>query len=879
MATMDQTLENYEIVQYLKKHSNKLYSKCESMYVICNDLLNLIPFVFQNYTIHDIHHSIRVIGYMNDLVKSHLNDFSCLHLAIMIFAGLLHDTGMVVTANEKAELYAGFTERIPGFADYSDEEKTSYLQKYIRENHGNRVGKIINEPVNPDMNIKGLLYVGDKNSYDISSIVVDICTAHNEDTKWIADHLTDDLYFGKDKINPQHIAVLLRIGDVLDIDDRRAPYMIYHLLQVKGYGDAEWRQHIPITNYDKIDDKNGSYTIKFYVNCDDPDIFRKVISYIDNVDDWIAKDIALCTDEYKISIKLPIRRKINTKGFDSKPLQFMLDYKQITSLLMGEKIYGSKKQGLRELIQNAIDAVMVMKDIKDKTPIASYTPTVGITINKDENQLIVYDNGIGMSEKVLDEFFFNIGKSFYESDEYYYSDHSYSPIGHFGIGFLSCFMLSAKITLETKHYSEGSESIRMSFDKDSQHIIKYKSTKEKPIKLNLEHGTRIIMEYDQIIPNVFPDVNSIESYIKDLLLDNNFVFVLCNPPDNKNIDLIKPRYVYKDEEHKEEVRFDYVSDPNQGHFLYNVASYFGKKSDAYLVDNSIIVEIGTFADEIKKFEAQIQVEGGDINKIITSDNLNGYNNLKGYSEFFYKFVTSNLSDIKMYLKIHKGVIGYFLDYLASYITGNELVWYEYPCIINSDIFNRFLNTYDRLGRDKALEKYKNHIINARVLCKTGEPDPNTVLKIMSQFIYKHSDKYDGNVISIDYYDKYPVKPNRRGIRLIKSDSSNNFARVTQRNKKYEICLYSKGIRVEDKTISMPYAIDGIGFESIILDLKSDRFGLDVARNSFDSNVKDDIEKTLACAVYGNLMEIGIFTTEEKQLIAKFLNIYYDKNNS
>ena len=132
---------------------------------------------------------------------------------------------------------------------------------------------------------------------------------------------------------------------------------------------------------------------------------------------------------------------------------------------MGERIYGNKKEGLRELIQNAIDAVLLMKDLESDNQHSTYTPTIGIEINKEENVIAVFDNGVGMSEDILKQYFFNVGNSYYESKEFNNTRTSYSPIGHFGIGFLSCFMLSSRITLETKHYSENSELIRMSFDK------------------------------------------------------------------------------------------------------------------------------------------------------------------------------------------------------------------------------------------------------------------------------------------------------------------------------------------------------------------------------------------------------------------------------
>ena len=52
-----------------------------------------------------------------------------------------------------------------------------------------------------------------------------------------------------------------------------------------------------------------------------------------------------------------MHNKIRPKGFTFSNFRLSLDYKAVTSLLMGENIYGDKKYGLRELIQNSIDAV------------------------------------------------------------------------------------------------------------------------------------------------------------------------------------------------------------------------------------------------------------------------------------------------------------------------------------------------------------------------------------------------------------------------------------------------------------------------------------------------------------------------------------------
>ena len=44
--------------------------------------------------------------------------------------------------------------------------------------------------------------------------------------------------------------------------------------------------------------------------------------------------------------------QIQSKGFSFSDLRLSLDYNAVTNLLMGEHIYGDRKYGLRELIQN-----------------------------------------------------------------------------------------------------------------------------------------------------------------------------------------------------------------------------------------------------------------------------------------------------------------------------------------------------------------------------------------------------------------------------------------------------------------------------------------------------------------------------------------------
>lgn len=134
---------------------------------------------------------------------------------------------------------------------------------------------------------------------------------------------------------------------------------------------------------------------------------------------------------------------------------------------MGEHIYGNKKYGLREIIQNSIDACKTMQETAETHSdfrLQKYEPFIRIVIDKDRNQVTILDNGSGMSVDILKKYFLNVGVSYYKSDDYVLQGRKYSPIGYYGIGFLACFMLSDTVEVITRHFEENKVT-RIEFEK------------------------------------------------------------------------------------------------------------------------------------------------------------------------------------------------------------------------------------------------------------------------------------------------------------------------------------------------------------------------------------------------------------------------------
>jgi len=137
-----------------------------------------------------------------------------------------------------------------------------------------------------------------------------------------------------------------------------------------------------------------------------------------------------------------------------------------------------------------------------------YEPIILVALNNEKQSVTILDNGSGMNLEILKKYFLNVGVSYYNSDAYKLQGREYVPIGHYGIGFLSCFMLSDKVEVRTKHIEEN-QIIKIEFAKNSEYICLIYENKTKT------QGTEIVLDYEQFMI-VFPNgISEIKSFIED----------------------------------------------------------------------------------------------------------------------------------------------------------------------------------------------------------------------------------------------------------------------------------------------------------------------------------------------------------------------------
>ncbi|MGW0517440.1 HSP90 family protein [Crossiella sp. NPDC003009] len=118
---------------------------------------------------------------------------------------------------------------------------------------------------------------------------------------------------------------------------------------------------------------------------------------------------------------------------------FQVDLRGVVDLL-SHHLYASPRVYLRELLQNAVDAVTARRATDPDAP-------AGITIDSTGSTLTVTDTGIGLTEEQVHELLATIGRSS-KRDELGFARHEF--LGQFGIGLLSAFLVADEVTVTTR---------------------------------------------------------------------------------------------------------------------------------------------------------------------------------------------------------------------------------------------------------------------------------------------------------------------------------------------------------------------------------------------------------------------------------------------
>ncbi|MDQ3799267.1 MAG: HSP90 family protein [Acidobacteriota bacterium] len=172
--------------------------------------------------------------------------------------------------------------------------------------------------------------------------------------------------------------------------------------------------------------------------------------------------------------------------------KFQIDLSGIIELL-SKHLYSSPQVYLRELLQNSVDAIQARRSLESNHP-----GEIRVRRFRDEKGvpcLLFEDNGSGLTEDEIHRFLATIGKSSKRGiDRIYDADF----VGQFGIGLLSCFVVSDTILVKTRSIRENSPTIEWRGVDDGSYSISAPSEQ-------IECGTQVLLKCKPGFETYFED--------------------------------------------------------------------------------------------------------------------------------------------------------------------------------------------------------------------------------------------------------------------------------------------------------------------------------------------------------------------------------------
>jgi len=242
----------------------------------------------------------------------------------------------------------------------------------------------------------------------------------------------------------------------------------------------------------------------------------------------------------------------------AKTKTFQTETKQLLKLMI-HSLYSNKEIFLRELVSNASDAIdkLRFKAVEDKS-ISKLNNDLKIEVKvfKEENKIVISDNGIGMTEEEIVQNIGTIARSGTSSflDNITGDKQKDSNlIGQFGVGFYSVFMVADRVQVLSKSAYEKSD-IAVLWESSGEEKYKLEeSTKET-------NGTDIII-YLNDDNHEFAEEGRVKFLLEKYSQYINFPLNLisdsgeANRINDSEALWLKPKRSIKDEEYNEFYKF------------------------------------------------------------------------------------------------------------------------------------------------------------------------------------------------------------------------------------------------------------------------------------------------------------------------------------
>jgi molecular chaperone HtpG len=444
--------------------------------------------VFSTYSLHDISHIDAMLGMMDWLVPpSTWKVMTPPDWLMVTLAVYLHDLGLLVRAEEFETRNANpeFRKWFDGLSssgegrDYiarthrmtADEKDRFFFQEFVRMGHATRVKEWITGRHSRIWGPKAKV-IADQVAAILAVLPVrfrdylgTVCESHHKDNLDNADLFPLCARCGSDRaevINVQYAAILLRTADLLHVTKDRTPSRMFQLIKLSDpKGVDEWDKQLGTfavgpKGRELIENDPESAVIVLHADFTEERPLFALQEYVAYGDSQIKQskrwaDRSQQTPDGR-AYSFPwhsLIGDIRLEGVPPQRMRFDLHRGRLLDLLVGHTIYNDATVAIRELLQNSIDAVRYQHHLVTRSPNPAGIGFTSVAWESSSRILSVHDNGIGMDRDTIEHHLMKVGASYYNTPQFEAEHADFTPISRFGIGILTCFMISDDIEIVT----------------------------------------------------------------------------------------------------------------------------------------------------------------------------------------------------------------------------------------------------------------------------------------------------------------------------------------------------------------------------------------------------------------------------------------------
>ncbi len=516
-------VEDCALMQWLMSHAPAYVAKVRELRDEVTGWLGYIPQTFPHYTRHTVDHSNEIVLQVSNMLfvggnpeQLALPDLSAVEAYIVVAAAYLHDSGMVVSDREKTAIldskawkkWISLPEQNRRIAEIeelrkgddlpngatrhflADRQLRFLIAEFVRREHHYRAVDIIQVH---QQNLGRFAF----DDPQLASSISNVCVGHGLSRHALEDidRYPEEVDLQGEKANVRMCAVLLRLGDLLDLRTARAcPLLLNAACPLPVDSTSHWSQYSSILKRNTAPDQ-----IQITAECRTPDEHRKLRDWCKWIEDEATNAARLMRNARRHSEWKPPVARIGTRTDQSATIRigpapnakykdvdwaFKLDENVVFERLIRDT-YTSEWDFIRELLQNALDATRckmsmdlvfqghaapedprdVEPAIRTKYPInvsLESTPVINEQTGQEEVRtvVVVATRGNGIDADVVRHYLLQIGQSWYDSRRFHDS-FNFVASSKFGIGFLSTFAVSSHIEIETLKAGHGEVPLRL----------------------------------------------------------------------------------------------------------------------------------------------------------------------------------------------------------------------------------------------------------------------------------------------------------------------------------------------------------------------------------------------------------------------------------